>query len=350
MTVFRLLALTMVLLTSAPAFPCSALSVKSEKHVIDGRNLDWNFGHGFLIVNPRGLRKTALIGAPFTPAHWTSRYGSLTFNQVGRELPYGGINESGLDVEALWLRSAVFPNDPAKPTVNELQWVQYQLDNFSSVAEVLANIDKIGVTDRFAKLHYFLCDVSGNCAVVDPIAGKLVVHSEAISALTNDTYQDSVSYARIFSGGRSAPAGAKSLARFARLSAFLTGRSNSPSMDDLFSVLSNVSSPISNDDDDKTQWSVVNNLKDRVVYFKTLESPSIKSVNLAKFKFSCVQTAVAIDINSRASGDVTNRLAPYTKAQNQDIVSRSLATGFAHLPPEAIARVTDYADNLTCEK
>jgi choloylglycine hydrolase len=26
---------------------------------------------------------------------WTSRYGSITFNQYGREFPSGGINEKG---------------------------------------------------------------------------------------------------------------------------------------------------------------------------------------------------------------------------------------------------------------
>src|SRR6185295_11423871 len=101
---------------------------------------------------------------PNKPAHWTSKYGSVTFNQVGRELPYGGINEKGLDVEQLWLRSAQFPTPDSRPTVNELQWIQYQLDNASSVREVLASLRKINVVSRIAPIHYLVCDSTGECA------------------------------------------------------------------------------------------------------------------------------------------------------------------------------------------
>ena len=36
-----------------------------------------------------------------TPASWVSKYGSVTFNQYGRELPTGGMNEAGLVVETI---------------------------------------------------------------------------------------------------------------------------------------------------------------------------------------------------------------------------------------------------------
>jgi hypothetical protein len=43
-----------------------------------------------LVVNKRGVSKTALVDPPNRSAKWTSRYGSLTFNQFGREFPSGG--------------------------------------------------------------------------------------------------------------------------------------------------------------------------------------------------------------------------------------------------------------------
>lgn len=345
------LILLQTIVFAAPAFPCSAVSIKSDNGVFDGRNLDWDYGHGLLIANPRNLKKTALLGAPFTRAEWLSKYGSLTFNQAGRELPYGGINEKGLDVEALWLRSAIFPKQSSVPTVNELQWVQYQLDNYSSTKEVLENLNKISVTNRFAKIHYFVCDASGSCAAIDPIDGKLVVHSQDVAALTNDTYEDSLKYTKQFSSNnrlQSLPGGTKSLARFARLN-FLLKTSTGSAIDNIFSDLSAVSSSVSNDDDDKTQWSIAIELNKKIVHWKTASNPKDKFIDLSKIDFDCKHVVQVLDINDSNSGNLTNHLHAYTKDLDKSIVEKSLSTGFAHLPSESIQKVLDYPDRLTCQ-
>ena len=69
---------------------CTTFCVKVGDTVIFGRNYDFEIGGGALIVNPRGLRKTGFL--PRGPA-WTSSYGSVTFNQFGRDFPMGGMNE-----------------------------------------------------------------------------------------------------------------------------------------------------------------------------------------------------------------------------------------------------------------
>ena len=58
---------------------------------------------GMLMINPRGLQKKAIPFAFEKPATWTSKYGSLTFNFIGREEPMEGINEKGLAIAALFL-------------------------------------------------------------------------------------------------------------------------------------------------------------------------------------------------------------------------------------------------------
>src|SRR5919107_239450 len=79
---------------------CTTFCLTAGDGVYFGKNYDWDFGRGFLFVNKRGLAKTAMLDAPRQrPAEWVSKYGSLTFNQYGREQPHGGINEAGLVVE-----------------------------------------------------------------------------------------------------------------------------------------------------------------------------------------------------------------------------------------------------------
>lgn len=60
-------------------------------------------------------------------------------------MPYGGINEKGLAVEMLRLDYTEYKLDSNLPVLNELEWIQYQLDNYSKVAEVLQHLDQFSV-------------------------------------------------------------------------------------------------------------------------------------------------------------------------------------------------------------
>lgn len=61
------------------------------------------------MTNQRNVEKTALIDQKENPIKWISRYGSITFNQVGRDLPFGGMNETGLVVEHMSLPQTTYP-------------------------------------------------------------------------------------------------------------------------------------------------------------------------------------------------------------------------------------------------
>jgi len=334
---------------------CSILMRSASDGAYMGKNLDWDFGHGLLIANPRGLIKTAIKSGSLTPARWTSKYGSITFNQVAREMPYGGLNEKGLDVEALWLRSSVFPTMATEPTVNELQWIQYQLDTYTSVQEVIDNVGKPNVVKQYANLHYFACDGSGDCAIIEPIDGKFMVyHRESLPlpALTNDTYVDSIRYSESLNLSAKAakpPLGVKSLARFGRLSWLLkTIQSNISLKEQIFSDLLKVANPVSNDDDAKTQWATVTDLTHQTIYYKTANHPVTRMIYLSKFDFNCHQPAKTLDIDTDEAGDVTARFSNYTDEKGSSIVTKSLVTGFVHLPQAIAEKVVHYVDTMKC--
>src|SRR5258708_28633340 len=115
------------------AFPCTTFVMQGDGHIYFGRNLDWDWESGLVIVNQRNIKKTAVVMPGNAPAQWTSKYGSVTFNQFGQEMPYGGMNEAGLVVENMWLDETKYPAPDSRPSINLLQWIQYQLDNCRTV-------------------------------------------------------------------------------------------------------------------------------------------------------------------------------------------------------------------------
>jgi penicillin V acylase-like amidase (Ntn superfamily) len=57
------------------------------------------------MVNGRGTERTVeLFGAAGTPAHWVSRYGSLSISMRGPGFAMSGMNEKGLMIQATILK------------------------------------------------------------------------------------------------------------------------------------------------------------------------------------------------------------------------------------------------------
>src|SRR5215213_2632705 len=120
------------------ATACSTFFINHNGQMVFGRNYDWVAGTGMVCTNHRGLAKTSFAVSDGSSISWTSKYGSLTFNQYGKEFPTGGMNEKGLVVELMWLDETSYPKADSRPAISVLQWIQYQLDNCAYVNEVLA--------------------------------------------------------------------------------------------------------------------------------------------------------------------------------------------------------------------
>ncbi len=91
-----------------------------------------------MMVNARGMAKRSFGQDASKALAWVAAYGSITFNQFGKGIPHGGMNEKGLVVELMWLNETVYPGADKRAALNELQWIQYQLDNCANIDEVIA--------------------------------------------------------------------------------------------------------------------------------------------------------------------------------------------------------------------
>jgi len=341
-----------VVLSGVPADACTSMLIKHATGPLMAKNYDWDVAAGLLVVNPRGLAKTALVSEGTKPVRWTSRYGSLTFNQYGREFPMGGMNEAGLAMEVLWLDETVYPKPSDRAGIGTLQWVQYCLDSFRTVSDVVASASELAISG-VASLHFLACDPSGNCAVIEFLDGKLIARSERtlpLPALTNSTYNESLEYLNRtlgYGGAPVTPEGPGSLARYARAAngahAVRSNTSEKPPIGETFAVLADVGQP------DSTQWSIVYELQEGRVHFKTSGNHKTRIVDLSELDLDCTADAKALDLMAEGSGDVTTKLAPYDSGANLKTIRAGFAAEAVAAPSdEIIQTMAAYPENLLC--
>ena len=303
-------------LAAPPVDGCSTFLLNDGRRFVFGKNYDWHIRSGMLIVNQRGMAKVSIADSGGNPARWTSRYGSVTFNQFGREFPIGGMNEAGLVVEVMWLEGSVYPAADDRATLDNLQWIQYQLDTAATVGDVLASDSRVRIVGG-VPLHYLVADANGNAATVEFLDGRMKAHtglSLPVAALTNSIYERSLAYGEQWPQGLGSTS---SLDRFATAAAKTLAFADEPSPDArayAFDTLSAVAQPGS------TRWSIVYEIVERRVHFRTDRLTSIRSLDITDLDFACSGTVWVLDLGTPVSGDIFRFLVPYTLELNRDLI------------------------------
>lgn len=279
---------------SSVALACTTFQLDDGERRYIAKSFDYGHGHAQVVVNKRGVRKTAVVLNPVkeTPAKWTSLYGSVTFNQAGREFPYGGMNEAGLNMEILWLDQTKYPEPGKKASTNESQWIQYILDTSSSVEEAIERAKEVDVNSLMAPVHYSVCDAKGACAVFEYLDGKLKISRQGKDgkALANDPYTE-------------LPSGRAYEAK--EISKNFSADVKDP-VEYAFQGLEKVRQG------NWTKWQIVYDVKEQKIHFRTLAEPEIKTIDMTKLDFSCETAPRVIDIDHPKGGDVTAQMAEYS--------------------------------------
>jgi choloylglycine hydrolase len=209
---------------------------------------------------------------------------------------------------------------------------------------------------------------TGNTASVEFLKGKMVVHTGdqlAVPTLTNNTYEESLSYAKHIDPQK-ARSGNTSLDLFTR-AAHETEEFEKQTLSErqavayAFEVLSDVAqtdakrfeeafkaqnTPVKN----WTQWSIVYDQKRDKIYFRTLQSPQIKMIDIRAFDYSCGTPVKLLDINAGDEGDVTAKFTNYTRKANRDLIERSFSgTGFLKdVTARARFYMASYPESFKC--
>jgi choloylglycine hydrolase len=349
------LLLSVTLASYVPVSACTTFLLEKNGKYVFGRNYDWVTGNGMVCTNLRGLAKTSSPDRNGGTIDWVSRYGSITFNQYGKEFPMGGMNEKGLVVELMWLDGTKYPAADNRPAVDVLQWIQYQLDNCSTVEEIIDTDKRLRIGNGNPPLHYLVADANGKAATIEFLDGKMVVHQGSdlpFPVLTNDRYSFSLNETKNAIKATGNPARSftnNSIDRFAKACSMVeqfrnnSGQAPVPYAFDILEAVTQGS---------HTKWSIVYDISGRTVSFRTHENREIRKVSFAAFDFNCNSTALAWPMEQEAKGDISKLFVPWTQTMNKELVETSYRESQSQLsvPESAVKETWTYAGKISCDK
>lgn len=303
-----LVATAMVVMAGFAASPADACTrvvyLGANQDVVTARSMDWKTDVGTnLWVFPRGMKRNGEAGAH--SLQWTSRYGSVIASGYDVSTT-DGLNEKGLMANVLWLVESQYPKfDGRKPGLSIALWAQYVLDNFATVKDAVAALEKEPftiITDevpgepRLATLHLSMSDATGDSAIVEYIGGKQVIHhGRQYQVMTNSpTYDKQLAlneYWKSIGGTVMLPGTNRAADRFARASFYINAIPKAEDPDEalaaVFSVIRNASVPLGISTPDQpnissTRWRTVADHKRKLYVFESTVTPNTFWVDLGK--------------------------------------------------------------------
>lgn len=351
-----LLSMLFVSFTLHTSHACTAFSIKNGDTIFYGENFDWHVKDGLVVVNKRGVKKTPQVfGAGDQKiASWVSKYGSVTFNTLGREYFHGGMNSQGLFVTGLILRHSQYPPEDSRPIVTHAQYKQYFLDNCATVDEVISAQAEVRVFSRNQNypVHFFVGDETGQCAIIEYLEGKMVVHkgdSLTVNILSNSVYSYAIDYLKGHKGFGGDKVVSKirtnSLDRFVRAATMVQSYHSNPSssyIDSGFNILDSVAQG------DRTVWRIIYDVNNMRIYFRTLMNAKLQYVDMKSLDFSCDTPARVFDLNNIQSGDVAGQFKDFTADVNRDFIMRM--ANIYTLPEKTLNTLIKNHYGMSCEK
>ena len=334
------------LLAFAPltAFPCTDFLINQNGNVMNGRSMEFAEDmHSQLMIKARGEKNASTAPGNKPGMTWTNRYGYVALNAFQMDIVTDGLNEEGLSIGDLWLPGSRYQDVSNSPTNQILllnDFPAWILGNFKNVDEVKVGVQSVKVWGAveaqigiMPPLHFSIHDANGKSLVIEFIDGQMEVKDNPVHVLTNapnfDWHLDNLSNyvsltnqdpPTIFRGQAVNGSGLLGIpgnwtppARFVR--AVMMTRFAKPAKDAAEAM--NLAWHILNVVDiphgimqskvkgkvvsDYTQWAVVKDLKNKVLYYRTYENLNIRSFDLKKVDWAKLTQMKKIPIQSAHS-------------------------------------------------
>ena len=322
-------------LNAASAAACTDFLIKTTDGTnIVGRTMEWGLDlNSHIWLYARGELRSSKTPWGAAGVQWKSKYGYLSLDSHNMPLALDGMNEKGLSMGALWLPGTVYQDVPAahpEMALSVLDLGHWLLSNFKTVEEVKLAIGTVRVwSPQLADwggtptIHLAIHDAQGNSAVVEFIDGKQKIYDNPVHVLTNaptfDWHMTNLcNYVRLSAANASpikiagtvlAPPGQGGgflgipgdwtpPSRFVRTTAMLAFakavNSSTEGVNLAQHVLNAVDIPVgdvrekSNDfaHSDYTQWLVIKDLTNRVLYFRSYDNLTLRAIDLKKLNFN----------------------------------------------------------------
>jgi choloylglycine hydrolase len=345
-TLSTVLALTLSFALAAPVWThaCTGISLRSEDGaVIAARTVEWAVGdahHDTLVLFPRNQEFTGLTPEGENGLKWNGKHGFVSLMAYGQEYGPDGMNEAGLYVGMYYFPGfASFQAYDSAKTGQSLSvgdFMRWLLSSFKTVAEVRANLDQVCVVNvedaRFGgaalPFHWKIADESGASIIVEIVdGGKIKIYEAVLGVITNSPdYDWHITNLRNYLGLGVEPKAAITLSgvklsplgggtgllgmpgdftppsRFVRAVAFTASvrplRTAEDAVFESFRLLDNFNIPIgvtanrqsiASDITSATQVTTASDLKNRVLYFHTMDNRQIQKIDLGEIDFTKVK-------------------------------------------------------------
>lgn len=341
-TIF-LLGISLILIFShEEGKACTGISLKAaDSSFVIGRTIEW--GESVLpsqyVAIPRGTEFTSFTPSGQNGLKFKTRYGIVGISVIQKEFIADGMNETGLAAGLFYFPAyGQYPEyNPKKnkQTLADLQVVCWILSQFSSIDEVKEAFKDIRVTrlQGAATVHWRIAEPSGRQVVLEIVDGEAHFYENEVGILTNapgfewqvtnlnnyvNLYAGSVQSLRseknqlipfgAGSGMLGLPGDITPPSRFVRAYFFQQTAPQLASGDatvmQTFHILNNFDIPIGlefkkpdiPDVPSATQWTVVNDLKSRKLYYRTMFNSHIRCIDLEEIDFDGIPF-IAVDLD-----------------------------------------------------
>jgi choloylglycine hydrolase len=358
---FILTVITFFLAGRNASFACTDFQIKAtDGSVIIGRSMEFAMDvKSMIFLQARGTKVEG--GSPDGKAGltWVSKYGFVALNTFGLEdVVIDGINEAGLSFGGLWLPGTKYQavseeeTDRAISIGNLGAWI---LGNFKATEEVKQAIRKLRIWGSIVPelnmeppMHVAVHDAAGNNIVIEFIEGKINVYDNPLGVMTNaPTFDWHLTNLRNYvnldcqdaepleisgltlrptghgSGMLGIPGDSTPPSRFVRAAMFVhfaepvenAGKGVSLAAH----ILNTVDIPHGEIKgkteglpvEDYTQWIVIKDLTNKVLYVRDYDNLTLRSVDLKKLKFEPGTKTKSIPTESSENGikDITAELS-----------------------------------------
>lgn len=336
---------------------CTGITLRAKDGaVVYGRTMEWGTFdlHSRVSIMPRGLGYIGSTPDKKPGMKWTTKYGVVGVDALGKDIVVDGMNEKGLTVGLFYHPGfAEYPAyDPsqASNTLGPTDLGTFIITTCATVDEARAALAGVRVAPVVeeslgfpAPVHYIVTEPSGKAIVVEFIRGSMVIHEAPLGVITNaPTYDWHMINLRNYvnlspvaipdkkldgstfkalgggSGMIGLPGDFTPPSRFVRAVAFSQSARSAPTGDEtvyeLFRVLDNFNVPLGaaeGEGDQKTKgmrsatlWTTAYDTKNLVFYYHTAHNRRVRMVDLKKIDFDASRELRRMPMDKERTQDI----------------------------------------------
>lgn len=237
---------------------CTVFVAQNEDgEVIMGRNFDFSYSPSMQVVTrpDNGYTSVSTVNLSFAGYSAENLPSGLHFNSfltlASPFLPFDGMNEKGVAIALLAVPEAEPPFDENKIMLNTTTAIRLVLDKAASVDEAVELLGQYNIYfSGGIDCHYLIGDASGNSALIEYYDGNMQV------VTTDYPYQIASNF--IAFDDVNIGEGYDEFARYDTVKSAIDGNGGVMGEASALALLAEIG--VKNDNEDKSEWSVVYNL------------------------------------------------------------------------------------------